>query len=220
MGLSFEEGIVSPRSYDEAVSWYLRSIESDYPRAMTRLGRLYYSGIAVKRSYGHALWYLDMAYSKGDPEAAYYLGLMYERGLGVVASPMKAASYYRRANGSRNADAEFHLANLYRDGRGVEQDDDLAEFYYREAARHGHPLARDRLKAIRKSSSPRYSELERAILQCIKDDPGIRTVEIAEKVGRSESDVRGHLRKLKRDGIILRPDIHNRQPWIVLREME
>jgi len=219
LGLSFEEGMLSPQSYDDAVSWYLRSIESGYPRAMTRLGRLYYSGIGVERSYGHALYYLDMAYSKGDPDAAYYLGLIYERGLGVVVSPMKAASYYRYAHGSRNADAEFHLGNMYRDGVGVAQNDDLARFYYREAERHGHPFASSQSLANEKQPPFKYSELEVAILECIRENPGIRTIEIAEKIGRSESTTRGHLRKLKRDGIILRPDIQNRQPWVILKEL-
>ena len=220
-GVSFEEGAISDQSYSEAILWYQKSIASEYPRAMTRLGRMYYSGRGVEKSYQKAYNYFERAYDKGDKDSAYYLGLMYERGLGVEKSDGDALRYYLAASTELNADAEFHIGKMYHEGSGVKQSFYVASEWYKRAANHGHPIAEKKYLEIFPSDpklSP-FDDYDRQIMRNIVDNPRITTSLLSTKIGCSERKITYHIAKMKNYGILKKGGGSNSGLWIVLKDI-
>jgi TPR repeat protein len=66
LGSLYEDGLVLPRNYSEAVAWYRLAAEQGYPGAQTNLGTMYALGRGVGRSRESAILWFQRAAKQGD----------------------------------------------------------------------------------------------------------------------------------------------------------
>ncbi|MBX2847556.1 MAG: sel1 repeat family protein, partial [Acidiferrobacterales bacterium] len=66
LGSLYEDGLVLPRDYSEAVYWYRSAAEQGYPGAQTNLGIMYARGLGVSTSRQTAIEWFQRAAKQGD----------------------------------------------------------------------------------------------------------------------------------------------------------
>jgi len=66
LGSLYEDGLVLPRDYNEAVYWYRTAAEKGYPGAQTNLGIMYARGRGVAQSRRTAIEWFQRAAKQGD----------------------------------------------------------------------------------------------------------------------------------------------------------
>ncbi len=69
LGSLYEDGLVLPRNYTDAVYWYRSAAEQDYPGAQTNLGIMYARGRGVAASRRTAIEWFRRAAEQGDSVA-------------------------------------------------------------------------------------------------------------------------------------------------------
>ena len=69
LGSLYEDGLVLPRDYSEAVYWYRSAAEQGYPGAQTNLGIMYARGRGVNNSRRTAIQWFQRAAKQGDISA-------------------------------------------------------------------------------------------------------------------------------------------------------
>ncbi len=69
LGSLYEDGLVLPRDYKEAVFWYRAAAEQGYAGAQTNLGILYARGLGVTTSRNTAIEWFEKAAAQGDAAA-------------------------------------------------------------------------------------------------------------------------------------------------------
>ena len=84
----------------------------------------------------------------GYGDAALLLADMADRGQGLPQNEERAMLWRQRAAALGSAEAQYQLADRYILGHGVDPDEAMAITFYREAARGGHPLAKEKLRLI------------------------------------------------------------------------
>ncbi len=135
--------------YDEALRWYKRAAEQDYPPALRIIGSYIESGYAgFRRSTADALPWYQKAADLGFPPALVDLGDKYASGLGVRRDYNTAMSYYSTAAEAGYAEAQFKLGEMYERGRGVKRNKDTAITWYRRAGNNGHLAASQKLDRL------------------------------------------------------------------------
>ena len=81
-----------------------------------------------------------------DAETQAKLGLMYLNGMGVAKNPGKAAELFYKAALGGSKEGMFRYAEALKNGAGVDCDEKRALGFYVQAARMGHPAARNVLR--------------------------------------------------------------------------
>jgi len=66
LGSLYEDGLVLPRDFGEAVYWYRSAAEQGYPGAQTNLGFMYARGLGVTASRRTAIQWFQRAAKQGD----------------------------------------------------------------------------------------------------------------------------------------------------------
>ncbi len=66
LGSLYEDGLVLPRDYAEAIFWYRSAAEQGYPGAQTNLGIMYARGLGVTQSRQTAIEWFKRAAEQGD----------------------------------------------------------------------------------------------------------------------------------------------------------
>ena len=66
IGSLYEDGLVLPRDYGEAIYWYRSAAEQGYPGAQTNLGIMYARGLGVSTSRKTAIEWFQRAAKQGD----------------------------------------------------------------------------------------------------------------------------------------------------------
>jgi TPR repeat protein len=149
LGILHEDGLGVPRNIDRALAYYRRGATLGSPKAMFRMGLIYWlgaPGVAVDRGEGRR--YLSMAAEAGDSEAKRYLAT--DGNSGDLADPvMRADRALAEGNSSAyvailssaaesgHARAQTRLAWSYESGRGVGRDLDAAARWFLAAAEQG-----------------------------------------------------------------------------------
>ena len=129
------------KSYEEAIEWYRRAVERDYPAAMAGLGNLHARGQGVARDYTEAVRWFRKAADRGNAIAMTNIGHMYARGDGVARDYTEAVRWYRKAADRGIVSAMINLGVMYKQGHGVARDDSEALSWYRKAADKDHASA-------------------------------------------------------------------------------
>ena len=83
IGSLYEDGLVLPRDYGEAIYWYRSAAEQGYPGAQTNLGIMYARGRGVVESRSTAIEWFQRAAKQGDIAARRNLESM------GISSPLK-----------------------------------------------------------------------------------------------------------------------------------
>ena len=174
LGYTYEFGIGTPFSIEEAMKYYEMAAKQNNTIGMTNLADLYLRENKLKKAkpllvkaaekeHGYAqyllamnffyykqennkeaLYWLEKSASNDEPEALYQLGLYYAE----KADLAKAIKYYQRAAELNNAEAALELYYIYGEGFGVEQDEDKALFFLKKAAESGNQEVLDELAAM------------------------------------------------------------------------
>jgi TPR repeat protein len=141
MGSMYETGRGVPRSYGEAIRWYILAAEQGDAFSQTRLGFLYDRGLGAVRDEKRAAdWYAKAA-DQGDLDGQLLLATMYRDGRGVVQDFKQAANWYEKAADQGSAWAQMNLGLLYVKGQGVPLDYTKAIFLLRNAAENNDSWA-------------------------------------------------------------------------------
>ena len=149
LGILYEDGLGVTRDIDRALAYYRRSAMLGSPKAMFRLGVLYWlgaPGVPIQRDEGRR--FLSMSAAAGDTDAQRYLAA--EKSTAEVNDPVLRAD---RALAGGHADeyiailktsaeaglarAQTRLAWSYEEGKGVERNLALAAEWFSKAAQGG-----------------------------------------------------------------------------------
>lgn len=142
---SFMRGMSSRETadFEEARTWYERSLALGNVQAGVNLGYLYCYGRLGAHDYARAFELWDEAARKNHPEACYKLGDLYAEGHGCPLDAAQAFELYLKAYRLATADgdagwkgcAAFRLARCYDEGRGCSADPRKALERFAEAER-------------------------------------------------------------------------------------
>ena len=108
------------KSEADAVKWFRKAAERNYPAAHYHLGMAYAKGRGVDRSFPDAVKHMLSAANAKHVDAQYYLGLMYEEGYGVKRDGREAMRWYTAAASQGDPDAAVALARILRKQPGPE----------------------------------------------------------------------------------------------------
>lgn len=102
--------------YPEALEWYGKAAEDNYPAALAALGYMHDSGLGVESDSGAAAAWYRKAADLGHAPSQYRLGVMYESGLGVERDGIEAMAWYEAAANQGYAEAQLRLGDLLSSG--------------------------------------------------------------------------------------------------------
>jgi TPR repeat protein len=136
------------RALTEALSWYQKAADSDYPEAMNNLGIMYTNGRGVERNDAEALRLFRKAVDRGSADAITNLGFMHHYGRGVAPDPKEAVRLFRKAADTGSAEGMYWLGLMHEIGAGVSKDDAEAFKWYRKAADKGVASAMNKLGVL------------------------------------------------------------------------
>jgi len=125
--------------FQEAMSTYLKSAETDNPEANFRLGLIYEKGEnGVMQNYPQALNYYSKAARRDHTKAEANLGNLYYNGLGTAQNFAEALRLFQKAAGKGNAAAMNGLGVMALRGEGGMRKSTADAFkYFSAAARSG-----------------------------------------------------------------------------------
>jgi TPR repeat protein len=136
------------KDHKQAIIWYEKAAEQNYPAAQYNLGIQYLKGIGVEKDILKAVsWYLRAA-EKGSADAQFNLGVCYDRGEGVSPDIRSAIKFYQLSAVQGNMNAQYNLGVCYLNGRGVIKDIVIGLDWLRKSAENGSRDARSALEQI------------------------------------------------------------------------
>lgn len=90
LALAYEDGIVTPKNYEESRKWFRIAADWGHPAAQFEIGSIYDFGVGVPvENRTAADWYIRSARQGYDP-AEYNLATLYETGTGVPQDVIEA----------------------------------------------------------------------------------------------------------------------------------
>ena len=137
LGVMYQEGDGVKQDYLEALTWFTKAADQNFPLACSKLGLFYNNGWGVSQDYAECIKWWRRAAELGLEIAQANLGMMYYQGQGVAQNYVEAAKWYRAAAEQGVPIAQFNLANLYREGKGVPRDCAEAIKLYSQVAEQG-----------------------------------------------------------------------------------
>jgi TPR repeat protein len=146
----YSKGRGLPHDDKEAVFWFGKAAEQDFPMAQYNLGFMYMSGRGVPQNDIEAITWFKKAAKQGVPEAQNYLGVFYQNGRGVPQNYIKAVKWYQKSADQGNALGQTNLGSMYYYGLGVTQDDYEAAKWWKKGAEQGYEMAKHNLDFMRK----------------------------------------------------------------------
>jgi TPR repeat protein len=150
------------RDIVEAVKWYRKAADQDFPEAQYDLGSCYSKGEGVPKDKVEAVRWYGKAAGQNLAKAQYNLGVCYRDGEGVAKDETEALGWFRRAAEQNLAVAQYNLGVCYATGAGVAKDEVEGYKWFLLAAAQGDDSAKknvavseNRLTAQRRDFSPR-----------------------------------------------------------------
>jgi TPR repeat protein len=137
-----------PKDEKQAIVWYEKAAEQNYPTAQYNLGIKFFKGCGVEKDDSKAIqWYLRAA-ENGSADAQFNLGVCYERGEGVSPDFQTAVKWYKMSALKGNMNAQYNLGFFYLSGRGLTKDILVGLDWLRKAADNGSYEARSALEQL------------------------------------------------------------------------
>ena len=122
----------------QAIVWYEKAAEQNYPTAQYNLGIQYLKGNGVEKDIAKAIPWYKRAAERGSADAQFNLGVCYDRGEGVSCDTETAAKLYKMSADQGNMNAQYNLGVFYLSGRGVTKDILVGAEMLRKSAENGH----------------------------------------------------------------------------------
>ena len=140
------------RNFIKAREIWLDLSKQGDAKSQASLGTLYYNGRGVTKDYEQAFYWIQKSAEQGYSTAQNIMGTMYVEGRGAAQDYKKAVYWYRKAAEQDYPYAQFNLGIKYEKGLGVEKDAEQALYWFNRAAQLGSASAKNKLKAIEKST--------------------------------------------------------------------
>ncbi|MFG1250184.1 tetratricopeptide repeat protein [Xanthobacter flavus] len=144
LGVLYEDGLGVRKDIPRALAYYRRGADNGSPKAVFRLGIVYWLGTAdIPRNEAQGRHYLELAAAAGDLEAAQYLNAASTETLVGVDRALaqgqaaEAIGLLKAAAQQGNRRAQTRLGWAYEAGRGVERDLAQAAVWFSKAATAG-----------------------------------------------------------------------------------
>lgn len=97
LGVMYASGVGIEMNKQEAVKWYQKSAEQDYPIGLWNLAFMYVRGEGVEVNYNKARELFQKSADSGFANAQYDLGMMYLQGLGGKEDRVEAENCFNMA---------------------------------------------------------------------------------------------------------------------------
>jgi len=107
----------------EAMKWHRKAAEQNNVGAQDHLGHCYAFGKGVEKDQAEAVKWYRKAAEQNHVGAQQRMGFHYQYGEGVAKDDMEAARWYRKAAEQNDLSAQVSLGYCYRYGKGVAKDD-------------------------------------------------------------------------------------------------
>ncbi len=154
---SYESGNGAAYDPAQAISWYQKAIDQNFPNAMVNLGSMYFDGEGVASDPAHTVALWQKAADSGNSAAKANLGEAYFEGKGVQQDTVKAIAFWRDAAKKYDPSAQAYLGKAYLEGKGVEQNVGEALKDFRAASWNGSALAQYELGIMYETGAFMYS---------------------------------------------------------------
>ncbi|HUA68889.1 MAG TPA: tetratricopeptide repeat protein [Candidatus Saccharimonadales bacterium] len=122
LGEIYEQGNGVTQDMKEAVKWFRKAADQNYPDALALLGEMTQAGQGVKADPAAAAQLYTQAAEKGSVAGQYNLAYLYEQGIGVEKNEAKASKWYQLAAEGGDPLAQFDIGQRYNLGMGVKAD--------------------------------------------------------------------------------------------------
>lgn len=163
LAIMYRDGRGVYQDFSQALSWFRRSADQHYPKALLNLGLMYGNGLGVPRSYEEEMKWIRQAAEAGDAEAQYDLGVMIAEGRRKEGYEEEAASWIKKAAEQNFSPAERNLGERYARGRGLTRDDEKAYFWLSLAEIQGEPTGVLLKKVAKKLSEPQIEKIDKEV---------------------------------------------------------
>jgi TPR repeat protein len=151
----YEQGNGVRKDAAQAVHWYRKSADYDFPLAQTKLGFFYYNGVGgLKKDASQAAYWYRKAADQGDAYAQRSLGVMYVKGNGIAKDAVLGFDLLRKAADQGDVESQILLASSSMvGGEGIAKDPQNGMEWYRKAAAQGDERAKARIKEYEQGGS-------------------------------------------------------------------
>ena len=107
--------------FRKACSFYRQAAEKGHPKALKRLGEIYYNGAeGTPKNFAEAIKWWSILGEQGDREIQTKVGQMLSKGEGVPVSLEKAQAWFLKAAMKGYAPAQIRLGSLWEDAVSAE----------------------------------------------------------------------------------------------------
>jgi TPR repeat protein len=119
LGWVYQKGNGTKPDMKEAVKWFQKAADQNYPEALSALGEMTQAGLGISADPTNAARLYRMAAEKGSVSGQYNLAYLYEQGIGVDKSEVEAARWYEQAANAGDPIAQYDIGQRYMLGLGV-----------------------------------------------------------------------------------------------------
>lgn len=119
LGWIYQKGTGAKPNMKEAVKWFQKAADQNYPEALVALGEMTQAGQGVTRDPTNAARFYQSAAEKGNVTGEYDLAYLYEQGMGVEKDETNASKWYELAASGGDPYAQYDIGQRYMLGLGV-----------------------------------------------------------------------------------------------------
>jgi uncharacterized protein len=153
LGESYAQGSGVTQDMNQAVKWFRKAANQNYPPALSLLGEMTQAGQGVKADPAKAAQLYRQAAEKGSVAGQYNLAYLYEQGIGVEKNEVEASKWYQLAAEGGDPLAQFDIGQRYKLGIGVKADKVQAFRWLSLAATQGQPDSAQMLQDLKAQMS-------------------------------------------------------------------
>lgn len=137
VGYAYQKGIGVKQNWPSAATWYKRSAENGFMRAMKALAELYEDEASGMRDLKQSLNWYKKAANLEDPHALHQVGVYHILGWGTEQDGDLGVWYLERAAEQGSVGSQYTLGYLYYIGDPVDQDYKKAASFLKQASGEG-----------------------------------------------------------------------------------
>jgi TPR repeat protein len=119
LGWAYQKGNSTKPDMKEAVKWFQKAADQNYPDGLAALGEMMQAGQGISVDPTNAARLYRLAAEKGSVSGQYNLAYMYEQGIGMDKNEVEAAKWYEQAASGGDPIAQYDIGQRYMLGIGV-----------------------------------------------------------------------------------------------------
>jgi TPR repeat protein len=150
---AYQKGDGVKANMKDAVKWFQKAADQNYPDALVGLGEMTQAGQGVPRDPTNAAHLYKLAAEKGNVNGQYDLAYLYENGMGVEKDEAQAAKWYRLAAAGGDPTAQYDIGQRYMLGIGVAPNRIEAYKWLKLAAAQGQTDSKNLLEKLKAQMS-------------------------------------------------------------------